>query len=113
MLMCDTLIVINASPPCIIKRTSFINIPETKITIPEEVGTPIIQKADNLVILINGYINYLKQSKQGEKEIGEGIRIKESSVSYESSELALSIDDSQLSILDSRNTDAESDMKGT
>lgn len=80
--------------------------------IPEELGTPIIQKADNLVVLINGYIVYLKRSKQGEKEMGDGLKIKESPVGYKLSDFSVSFNDSLLSILDSRPTDVDSDLQG-
>lgn len=41
------------------------------------------QDGEKLTQLINGYINYLKRSKQGQNEPGANYSIREDSVNYE------------------------------
>jgi len=50
--------------------------------IPDELFNRIISAGDDLVILINGYIAYLKRTKQGEKEPGFQGMIKEENQIY-------------------------------
>lgn len=73
---------------------------------PEKVDS-ILHKADALALLLNGYIAYLKKSKQGIGEPKPSHQINEESTNYRavdqmSSEVAIGFDDSQLSILDSQ-----------
>jgi four helix bundle protein len=50
--------------------------------LPNEVFAAITAEGNNLVILINGYIAYLKKSKQGENELGNQGMIKENNEVY-------------------------------
>jgi four helix bundle protein len=47
-----------------------------------ELYLKIIEEGNNLVILINGYIAYLKKTKHGEKEPGNSNFIREENVTY-------------------------------
>ena len=50
--------------------------------LPDEVFVALTAEGNNLVILINGYIAYLKKSKQGENEPGNQGMIKENNEVY-------------------------------
>ena len=50
--------------------------------LPNEVFEEMTAEGNNLVILINGYIAYLKKSKQGENELGNQGMIKENNEVY-------------------------------
>jgi four helix bundle protein len=73
---------------------------------PVEIVDPIITKADALVILLNGYIAYLRKSKQGKCEAEEiGHEVKEEKAEYLVKNIEVDevgFDDSQFSTLDSR-----------
>lgn len=49
---------------------------------PDDLFNRIVSTGDDLVILINGYIAYLKRTKLGEKEIGFQSMIKEENQIY-------------------------------
>ena len=50
--------------------------------IPKELFISLSNRGDNLARLINGYIGYLKRSKQGNNEPGSSLVIHESSEYY-------------------------------
>lgn len=73
---------------------------------PEKVDS-ILQKADALALLLNGYIAYLKRSKKGSDETKPSHQTNEEPIEYVavdqiSNESTLGFDDSQLSTLDSQ-----------
>jgi four helix bundle protein len=72
--------------------------------IPLEISDAFIKKADALVILLNGYIAFLKKSKQGENELGLSHQTHELEAEYIINQSVveeefIELDDSQLSTL--------------
>ena len=50
--------------------------------LPDDIYKHLARESEDLVRLINGYIAYLKRSKQGEKEPGSSLSIRESIEPY-------------------------------
>jgi len=73
--------------------------------IPKTLFESLEQDGEKLTQLINGYIGYLKRSKQGQNEPGANQAVRESSVAYDldfSEDSTTDIPDSQLPDNDSR-----------
>jgi four helix bundle protein len=75
--------------------------------LPNEISVSFIQHADALVVLLNGYISYLKKSKIGEAEFGSRTLVKEEMATYLIAELENNdkqdeLDDSPISTLHSQ-----------
>ncbi len=69
--------------------------------VPKEDHLRLLTEANNLVLLINGYISYLKRSKQGENEPGNLDFVKENSENYLVDQLEIETDGSHFSNIDS------------
>lgn len=76
--------------------------------IPDDIANDIVKKPDALVLLLNGYIAYLKRSKQGENDLAFAHHVSEINDKYETAIIDESdesvFNNSQLSTLDSRSS---------
>lgn len=51
--------------------------------LPQELYNQLIEESDNLSKLINGYVAYLKRSKQGAEEPGASVNVRETVGNYD------------------------------